>query len=224
MSKKTPKASDMWTKLEIQNSVTRNGVQYRNMQAWQRKCALCDIDFIEYMPGRAPADVPPSVTTCEEHRGAPNGITAGWLAWDGKNVVPGKRMKIGAAGVAVSSDDAGEVAALKKELAEAYEGSMEHMQEKGIAVRKYQTVMEENSKLKAELHALKAVHELKPALEAAKPFDGHAALAKELATKNNSNSYVAVSELAPAMDAIKTELERRLENNSNSFPWGVDNP
>lgn len=86
-------ADDVWTKLDNKNSLMQNGTQYRNMQAWSRPCALCRKDFVAYTPGNAPADKPPTVTTCEEHRGAPNCITYGWLAWDGKNVVPGRRMK-----------------------------------------------------------------------------------------------------------------------------------
>lgn len=44
---------------------------------------------------------------------------------------------------------------------------------------KYKAVFDENSKLKAKL----APYELAPAMEAAKPFDPHAMLAKELGSK-----------------------------------------
>lgn len=150
-----------WTKLDDRGSLVSKDKQYRNLHTWKGKCALCDVEFITHTPGSSPADKVPTITTCDEHRGAPKAIEGGWAAWDGKNVVPGRRMKIGAAGV---TTDTGDVAALRQELKEAYDASFEHMTEKGIAIRNYKTVMEENQVLKARL----AKYELQPAMEAAK--------------------------------------------------------
>ena len=105
---------NIWTKLENKNSLMQKGTQYRNMQAWSRPCALCHKDFTAYTPGNSPADKPPTVTTCEEHRGAPNGISYGWLAWDGANVVPGRKMK--SDGTAIGVVDETELNELRAEL------------------------------------------------------------------------------------------------------------
>lgn len=124
--------NELWTKLDNQKSLTSNGTQYRNMQTWQRKCALCDVEFVAHTPGSAPPDAPPTVTTCEEHRGAPQAIKYGWLAWDGKNVVPGPRMKIGAAGMASTDGvDAMQMAnsVMKEELAGLYASRNDLFQE-----------------------------------------------------------------------------------------------
>jgi hypothetical protein len=132
---------EMWTKLDNRNSLVSNGTQYRNMQTWQRKCALCSVEFIAHTPGSAPPDKAPTVTTCEEHRGAPQAIKYGWLAWDGKNVAPGPRMKIGAMGA--TSNDA-ELEAVKKELSEYGQTIMDTMAAN-------QALRKENDGLKAEL-------------------------------------------------------------------------
>jgi hypothetical protein len=159
-------ADNIWTKLENKNSLMQKGTQYRNMQAWSRPCALCKKEFVAYTPGNSPADKAPTVTTCEEHRGAPNGISYGWLAWDGKNVVPGPKMKTGGA---VDSEELAEAKALAAEYAE---GAMNELQRSGVLKR-------ENDELKAKL----ARYELQPAMQQAKPFNAHELLAAETAQK-----------------------------------------
>lgn len=151
----TAMVDNTWTKLENKPSLMQNGTQYRNMQAWSRPCALCRKEFVAYTPGNSPADKPPTVTTCEEHRGAPAGINYGWLAWDGQNIIPGRRMKAGSGGVPSQ-----ELAEVTRERDEAWDQNMKLMTERGELVRNYQTVFEENSVLKAKL----AQYELQPAM------------------------------------------------------------
>jgi len=90
----------------------------------------------------------------------------------------------------------------------------------------------ELEKLRAELkEAWEAHAELSKGLAGLRKFANEAFGLSYIGDAINYESVAAAYkvrlaqyELAPAMDAIKTELERRLENNSNTFPWGVDSP
>jgi hypothetical protein len=137
-------SKDGWTNERDHDKITLGKKQYRNMEEWSRPCAVCGEKFSIFVRAAAGAvNASFGLRTCKEHRG----------------------QKTGAAGVLVSSEQVDE---LKKELAEAYEVSMNHMQEKGEIARKYEAAFAEIQALKAELHAFKSKHELGPAMEAAK--------------------------------------------------------
>lgn len=178
-----PKSTNNWTKLDDRGSIVSKDKQYRNLHTWKGKCALCDVEFITHTPGSSPADKVPTITTCDEHRGAPKAIAAGWATWNGKDVVPGARMKLGVAGGAVSSDDADNVAELRKELAEAYAanaeaGGLRRFANEAFGLSligpgiNYDSVTAAYAKVYGQIDVLKArlaKYELAPAMEAVKP-------------------------------------------------------
>lgn len=152
-------SKDGWVNERDHDKITLGKKQYRNMEEWSRPCSVCGEKFAIFVRGNTNSvNASFGLRTCKEHRG----------------------QKTGAPGVVVSSEA---VDALKKELAEAYDANMETMKTLG-GLRRFaneafglsligdainqESVMAAYSKVYGELQALKAVHELKPALEAIK--------------------------------------------------------
>lgn len=186
-----------WLHVTDHSSVYLQGKQYRDMKEWSRPCAVCGAKFSVFeKAGTIDANSRFSNRTCDAHRNLLPAVEKGYIVWSATagGMIAGT-MCVGAIGAVPVPNE--ELAELKKELAAAYSVSMDHMQEKGVAVRALETLRKDYDKAMAELHAFKTQYDLQPAMEAAKPaFDGKAALARELEAKNNSKI----------------------------FPWGVDSP
>lgn len=143
-------SKDGWTLEREHDKITLGKKQYRNMEEWSRPCAVCAEKFFIYVrAGAQSVNSSFGLRTCKDHRG----------------------QRTGAVG-SVANDE--ELAAVKKELDEAYEANLELMQQAG-GVRKaihetlglsllgdairYDTV-------KAAIESLKAKYELQAAVEA----------------------------------------------------------
>lgn len=174
---------DGWAEVATHTSVVLHGKQYRNMKEWSRPCVICNEKFSAFeSSSRSDANSQFSNKTCTPHRGLLPALEKGFIAWSKElgGMVPGAMCVSRDVPAGAPSEELEGLRSWKATVSEELAG-LDQLR------RDYGKVMAEVQPLKAEIHALKtelAPYKLKPALEAAKPFDGHAALAAELAAKN----------------------------------------
>lgn len=179
-----------WLHVADHNSVSLQGKQYRDMKEWSRPCAVCGTKFSVFeKSGTVDANSRFSNRTCDAHRNLLPAVEKGYIVWSASHggMIAGTACVGSVAGTAVQ--DGADVEALKKENKEYAEAIIENLADIG--------------RLKRELTALKATHELQPAMQlvtqeqadaaaarilSAEPvqhvaFDPHALLAAEIARK-----------------------------------------